>query len=215
MGSYDGAELCELVGIYILHELSKRYGLEISGLYRDDGLQCNKSARIIDRMKKDIIKLFKEKFSLRIKIETNLKIFNFLDVTLDLNSGTFKPYTKPNSQPLYVHVESNHPPKIIERIPNMIDDHISGISLSSKKIFDRAAPFYKDALQQSGHKEKLVYTSHQPNNTKRKRKRKIMWFNPPYSANVKTNVAKKFIKIVEKKFPKKRRLSKNIQLKLP
>ena len=61
MGSYDGAELCELVGIYILHELSKRYGLEISGLYRDDGLQCNKSARIIERMKKDIIKLFKEK----------------------------------------------------------------------------------------------------------------------------------------------------------
>ena len=93
----DGAELCELVGIYILHELSKIYGLEINGLYRDDGLQCNKttSARILERMKKDIIKLFKEKLNLRITIETNLKIANFLDVTLDLNSGTFKPYAKP------------------------------------------------------------------------------------------------------------------------
>ena len=35
-GSFDGAESCELVGLYILHELSK---LDIDvGLYRDDGL---------------------------------------------------------------------------------------------------------------------------------------------------------------------------------
>ena len=209
MGSYDGAELCELVGIYILHELGKTYGLEISGLYRDDGLQCNRitSGRILERMKKDIIKLFKDKFGLRITIETNLKIVNFLDVTLDLNTGTFKPFSKPNSQPIYIHVDSNHPPKIIERIPKMISDRISGIS-SSKEIFERAAPFYDNALQQSGHKSKLSYTTSKPNNTKRNRKRKITWFNPPYSANVKTNVAKKFLKLVEKNFPKKHRLSK-------
>ena len=36
---------------------------------------------------------------------------------------------KPNSEPLYVHVESNHLPKIIERIPKMIGGRISGIFL--------------------------------------------------------------------------------------
>ena len=36
MGSYQGAEVCELVGLYILFELKS---LEIDlGLYRDDGL---------------------------------------------------------------------------------------------------------------------------------------------------------------------------------
>ena len=37
MGSYDGAETCELVGSYLLSQLNKIPGVEI-GLYRDDGL---------------------------------------------------------------------------------------------------------------------------------------------------------------------------------
>ena len=38
MGSYDGAEVCELVGLYILNELKKEVPKEDVGLYRDDGL---------------------------------------------------------------------------------------------------------------------------------------------------------------------------------
>ena len=37
-GSYDGAEVCELIGFYILHNLANKYGKENLGLYRDDGL---------------------------------------------------------------------------------------------------------------------------------------------------------------------------------
>ena len=38
MGSYDGAEICELVGLYILSQLKvKLHGADV-GLYRDDGL---------------------------------------------------------------------------------------------------------------------------------------------------------------------------------
>ena len=42
MGIYDGAETCEIVGLYILSQLQH---LEINvGLYRDDGLAaCNKT----------------------------------------------------------------------------------------------------------------------------------------------------------------------------
>ena len=38
MGSYDGAEVCELVGLLILDQLGNQYGKKNVGLYRDDGL---------------------------------------------------------------------------------------------------------------------------------------------------------------------------------
>ena len=37
MGAYDGAEVCELVGIYMLNKISKHYNINSMGLYRDDG----------------------------------------------------------------------------------------------------------------------------------------------------------------------------------
>ena len=40
MGSFDGAEVCELVGLYILHILSTKYGKNLNGIYRVDGLAC-------------------------------------------------------------------------------------------------------------------------------------------------------------------------------
>ena len=38
MGSFDGAEVCELVGVYVLHQLSEHINPSSIGLYRDDGL---------------------------------------------------------------------------------------------------------------------------------------------------------------------------------
>ena len=138
MGSYDGAELCELVRTYILYHLGQEFGIKTSGLYRDDGLNCTKNVNPsqLERSKKKVVKLFKEKFDLKITIETNLKVVNFLDVTLDLNTGTYRPYAKPNSNPIYVNVDSNHPPNIIKQIPSMIANRISRIS-SNKDTFDR------------------------------------------------------------------------------
>ena len=43
MGSFDGAETCELVGLYILDTLGNKFGNENIGLYRDDGLACLKT----------------------------------------------------------------------------------------------------------------------------------------------------------------------------
>ena len=42
MGSYDGAEICELVGAFILHRLSRHLPEQNIGLYRDDGLAIMK-----------------------------------------------------------------------------------------------------------------------------------------------------------------------------
>ena len=37
MGSFEGAKVCELVGLYILHILITKYGKNLNGLHRDDG----------------------------------------------------------------------------------------------------------------------------------------------------------------------------------
>ena len=58
MGSYDGAEICELVGLFILNHLGKSFGKENIGLYRDNGLAIfkNKSARLADKQEKNFTK---------------------------------------------------------------------------------------------------------------------------------------------------------------
>ena len=208
MGSFDGAEICELVGLFILNKLSNLYGLETCGLYRDDGLCCfrNISGPESDRLRKEFTKYFKDEFQLKITIETNLKSVNFLDITFDLNRKCYQPYSKPNNQPIYVNTRSNHPPNIIKYIPSMISNRISKIS-SNKEIFDQSAPYYNQALKSSGYKEKITYSSN-PNDKKRTRKRQIIWFNPPFSMNVKTNVAKKFLSIVERCFPQNHKFRK-------
>ena len=40
-GSFDGAETCELVGLFLLEDLSKTERLNVR-IYRDDGLGCTK-----------------------------------------------------------------------------------------------------------------------------------------------------------------------------
>ena len=40
MGSYDGAKICEPVGLYILSILGRVYAILNVGLHRDDGLAC-------------------------------------------------------------------------------------------------------------------------------------------------------------------------------
>ena len=38
MGAFDGAEVCELVGLYLLKQMEVFIPREQVGLYRDDGL---------------------------------------------------------------------------------------------------------------------------------------------------------------------------------
>ena len=131
MGSYDGAELCELVGAFMLSEISEVINKNDIGLYRDDGLGVMK--RIgkpeIERRKKAIIQIFK-RHKLNIMVETGLHVVDYLDVVFDLKNDLFKPYRKPDNEPLYVHKNSNHPPKVLKQIPKSIARRLSEISLN-------------------------------------------------------------------------------------
>jgi hypothetical protein len=211
MGSYDGAETCELVGLYILSQM-QHININV-GLYRDDGLAvCNKTAREIEQIKKEICRIFANN-KLKITIEANKKVIEFLDITMDLTTATHKPYMKPNNTPLYVHRQSNHPPNIIKNIPESINKRLSTIS-SNKPVFNEACPPYQEALKKSGYSHKLEYkvpmkTSNSGNKQKkRNRKRNITWFNPPYSTNVTTNIGKQFLMLLDRCFPPSHKLHK-------
>ena len=75
MGSFDGAEVCELVGLYLLDILRKEFRDNKTGLYRDDGLSCfqNLSVPESEKIKIKLCKIF-EKHGLSITVEYNYEL---------------------------------------------------------------------------------------------------------------------------------------------
>ena len=82
-------------------------------------------------MHKNIIKTIKG-IGFAIDVETNLKIVDFLDITFNLNNGTYRPYKKPNDLLLYINKSSNHPPQIINQLPKIINERYLEISPMKK-----------------------------------------------------------------------------------
>ena len=157
VGCYDGAEVCKLVGIYILNKLSNIIDIDSIRLYRDDGLGIfeSLSGPQIERKKKNISKVF-QMCGLSIIVTTNITSVDFLDVTFNLKTGSYQPFRKPNNEPKYIDISSNHPPQVLKHLPKSIEKRLSEIS-SSKEIFDNSKHLYEKALQESGFKEKLCY----------------------------------------------------------
>ena len=196
MGAWDGAESTDLIGLLMLWEM-RNLDADI-GLYRDDGLlvaEC--SPRNIEKLKQEICAIFHTN-GFKLTIDANRKLVNFLDVTLNLENDSFKPYIKPGDSPLYVNSNSNHPPSVIKNIPAGINRRLSSIS-SNKQIFDQAAPLYQRELNRNGYNFTMKF---EPQTKKKRcRSRRALWFNPPYSLNVKTHVGAKFLKLIDKHFP--------------
>ena len=101
---------------------------------------------------------------------------------------------------------------MIKHLPAAIGRQISDIS--SKELSNKAKPHYESALKQSGHDEELIHTEHKKpvthtiQNSRKNRQRNIIWFNPPYSMNVQTNIGREFLKLFSTHFLKNHRYSK-------
>ncbi len=78
-----------------------------------------------------------------------------------------------------------------------------------KKTFEAAAPTYNDALTRSNFNTQLKYEQPDLNaRTQHKRQRNVMWYNSHYSKNVKTNIAREFLQLIDKHFPPNNKLHK-------
>ena len=111
IGSFDGTDVCELVGALILSQLSNIINNTYMELYRDDRLIIirNPNRPKLDSNRKRIASSLKL-LGFRITIHTNLRIVNFWDVTLNLYKGTYEPFKKDNDTPINILTSSNHPP---------------------------------------------------------------------------------------------------------
>ena len=100
MGKYDGAEVYEVVGSFLLHQLPNKYNKKDIGL----AVFKNKSGPQAERIKRDFQKVFREK-DLNIVIKCNSKLVDYLDFTLNILNNTYKPFSKPNNEINYIHKE--------------------------------------------------------------------------------------------------------------
>ena len=134
-----------------------------------------------------------------------MKTVNYLDITLNLNDGSYRPCKKPNEETNYIHVNSDHPPSILKQLPKSIEKRLSSLSSSKETV-----PYYEQYLSNYGYKVKLNYCDPTPPNliTKRKRQRNILWFNPADSKTVKTKICKFFLQLIKKHFPKDHKFHK-------
>ena len=93
MGSHDGAEIFELVGLYLLSQMQD-LNINIC-LYRDDRLAITRpTPREVEMTKKKLCKMFRDN-KLRITEKVNNTVVDFLDITLNLRTGAYKPYNNP------------------------------------------------------------------------------------------------------------------------
>ena len=87
----------------------------------------------------------------------------------------------------------------------MIEKRLNSLS-KNETIFNNIKPSYNEALAKSGFKYKLNYSNNENNmaaqqNNKRKRTRKIIYFNPPFCESVQTNIGREFLNLVDRHFP--------------
>ena len=110
MCSFDGAEICELAGLYIQPNLENILSKTNFGLYRNDGLILlrNLNGQHMDKKRKAIIRIFQD-IGFSIDIQTRDKEVDLFDVTLNLQNSTY-PYKKASDNLLYIDSSSNHPP---------------------------------------------------------------------------------------------------------
>ena len=55
-------------------------------------------------------------------MECNLKLVNYLDVTFNLNNGSYQPYRKPNDETHNICLHSDQPPPITKQLPRAIEN---------------------------------------------------------------------------------------------
>ena len=131
---------------------------------------------------------------------------------MDLINNTYQPYQKEKSETVYINKHSNHSLNILKELPKTINKQITDISCN-QDIFDATKSTYEEALSKSGFNEELKYNCKDVkgktrNKGQRKRRRKIIWFNPPFSLSAKINIGKMFFKMLKKNFPKSNPFSK-------
>ena len=124
-------------------------------------------------------------------------------------------YRKPDNDLIYIHKHSNRPQNIFRDLPKSISKKVTDTS-SNEETFNNHIPIYREALKSSAFNNYLSYRQSQQISThnsriqekQKKCNRKIIWFNPTFSTNVKMNIGKILFELLPKHFHKMNKLYK-------
>ena len=81
----------------------------------------------------------------------------------------------------------------MEQLPTMVNIRLWQLSINEDG-FNKAKPLYEKTLKSSGFNKNLKFENIQTKPS-RNRTRKVVWFNPPYNAQLKRNIGKVFLKL--------------------
>ena len=79
----------------------------------------------------------------------------------------------------------------------MINKRISELSFDEHE-FNKVKHIYEKSLADSGFDYKLKYEENSNPKSERRRLRNVIWFNPPFNSNVKSNIGKIFLNLIKK-----------------
>ena len=89
-----------------------------------------------------------------------------------------------------------------KEIANNVEKRLSGLSCN-EKVFNQEKVMYEMELKKRGYRSELKYIPKEDQAKKKKvRSRQAIYFTPPYSVHVKTNIGKEFLKLLDKCFHK-------------
>ena len=147
-------------------------------------------------------------------------IDGFLDVILNLTNSIFKPFSKNNSVPTYVNIDSNHPRSLLKQIPNAVNQRIKRLSLwgeqkyiwwnLQKKGFQGRLEYVNpvnpgsNGRSNSSGTRTLVKVGDTNNNNSNRhgknRNRRVIWLNLPFCKLTNINIEKYSLKLLDKHF---------------
>ena len=106
MGSFHDAEVCDVVGIYILSRLKTVF--DSCGLFRDGLGDVHLSKSVVyERKRKTTFNLMSE-LGFDIALDLGSCQNNFLDLTSNLSNNTFCPYRNSNYLLNFININSDH-----------------------------------------------------------------------------------------------------------
>ena len=146
MGSYEGAETCELVGCYLLSQLTQIPEIHWHRpvpWWRPGGSKSDPQK--IENAKKEICRIFTNN-NLWITIQAN----KFIWYNARPDHWEIQAIFKTRDHQLYVYSKSSDPNNIIRNIPEAIKKRLSEISSDNDAFSKEAAPYTRKHYARAG-----------------------------------------------------------------
>ena len=139
-------------------------------------------------------------------VEINHQTVNFIDITFNLIDGSYIDHSENQTTNHFIsaatptthlQLSGNYP---CQSMNKFLDSHPTNKHLSHRYLYTNR-PFIVATMKLNYSTQSITPSSHAP-------KRNIIWFNPAYSKNVRTNIGTVFLRLVDTHFPKSSALHK-------